>query len=95
MTNQISDLSFAVSPEAAASLHESGIVILHAGKGCLFASNVTGARIWRGVEQRLPLEVIAEEISREYEITQATAREDTERFLAELERHSLIQREEV
>lgn len=95
MTNQISNFSFTVNPEAAASFHDDGIVILHAGKGRLFTSNGTGARIWRGVEQQLPLDTIAEEISAEYQIARATAREHTVRFLAELERHTLIQREAV
>jgi hypothetical protein len=95
MTNQISDPSFTVNPEAAASFHDDGIVILHTGKGRLFSSNWTGARIWRGVEQRLPLEAIAKEISGEYQIALTTAREHMVRFLAELERHTLIQREVV
>ena len=93
MMNQISDFSFSVNPEAAASFHDDGIVILHTGKGSLYTSNGTGARIWRGVERQLPLEAIAEEISGEYNIARTTAREHTGRFLAELERHNLIQRE--
>lgn len=95
MTNQMSNASFTVNPEAAASFHDDGIVILHAGKARLFTSNGTGARIWRGVERQLPLEAIAEEISGEYQIARATAREHMVRFLAELERHKLIQREAV
>jgi hypothetical protein len=90
MANQISDLGFTVSPEAAASFHDDGIVILHTGKGRIFASNGTGARIWRGVEQRLTLDAIAEEISGWYQIALTAAREHTIRFLAELERHGLI-----
>lgn len=93
MTNQISDISFSVNPEAAASFHDDGIVILHTGRGCLFTSNGTGARIWRGVERQLSLEAIAEEISSWYKIARSTAREHAIRFLAELERHELIRRE--
>jgi Coenzyme PQQ synthesis protein D (PqqD) len=92
MTNQIGDFSFTVSPEAIASFHDEGMVILHTGVGRLFTSNGTGARIWNGVERRMPLEDIAEEISGEYNIDCATAREHAARFLAELERHRLIQR---
>jgi coenzyme PQQ synthesis protein D (PqqD) len=95
MPNQINALSFTVNPEATASFHDDGIVILHTGSGCLFTSNGTGARIWRGVEQRLPLEAIAEEIGGEYQIALTTARDDTVRFLTELERQKLIQREVV
>jgi hypothetical protein len=93
MTNRISDFSFSVNPEAAASIHDSGIVILHIGDGRLYASNGTGARIWRGVEEQLSLEAITDELSDEYQIDRATAREDVVRFLAELRRHTLIHRE--
>ena len=95
MMNPISDFSFTANPEAAASFHDDGIVILHTGKGRLYTSNGTGARIWSGIEQQLPLEAIAEEISGEYKIARATAREHTVSFMAELERHELIQREAV
>jgi hypothetical protein len=91
-TNPIGDLWFTVNPDAVASIHDDGIVILHTGEGRLFSSNGTGARIWRGVERRLSPEAIAEEISGEYDIAGATAREHTVRFLAELERHTLIRR---
>lgn len=91
-TNPTGDFSFTVNPAAAASFHDDGIVILHTGSGRLFTSNGTGARVWRGVERRLPLEAIAEELSGEYKIARTTAREHTASFLAELERHTLIQR---
>lgn len=98
MTNRIRDFSIrdfslTVNPEAAVSIHDSGIVILHIANGCLYAFNETGARIWRGVEEQLSLETIAAEISAAYQIGRATAREHVVRFLAELERHALIQRE--
>lgn len=93
MTDQIGDFCFTVNPEAVASVHDDGIVILHTGVGRLFTSNGAGAHIWRGVERQLPLEAIADEISGEYKIARTTAREHTARFLAELERHTLIRRE--
>ena len=93
MTSEVSDFNFTVNPEAAASFHDDGIVILHTDKGQLFSSNATGARIWRALEQRLPWEVIAEEISRDYQIARTTAREHTLGFLVALEQQTLIQRE--
>lgn len=84
-----------VNPEAAASFHDDGIVILHAGRGCLFTANSIGARIWRSVEQQMPLEAIAEEISGEYQIPLTTAREHMDHFLAQLQRQKLIQKETV
>jgi len=92
MTKQ-SNFSFTVSPEAAASFHDDGVVILHTGKGSLFAANRTGARIWRGIEQQQSLEAIANGISDEYQVAPNTACEHTICFLAELERQTLIQRE--
>jgi hypothetical protein len=87
------NFSFTVSPEATASIHDEGLVILHTGNGCLYTSNITGARIWYGVERKLSLEAIAEEVSSVYQIAVNTAREHTARFLAELQDHSLIQQE--
>ena len=83
---------FQLVPEAAASVHDDGIVILHAGQGRLYRTNATGARVWRGVEQGLPVDAIAGQVSREFQIAPAIAREHAVRFLGELERHSLIQR---
>lgn len=93
MRKQITEISFTVNPEAVHSFHDDGLVILHAGNGRLFTSNETGARIWRGIEQQLPLETIAKEISSVYKIAWATAREHTLNFLAALEQQALIKRE--
>ena len=93
MTNQISNFSFSVSPEATASTHDDGIVILHTGKGRVFSSNKIGALIWRGIEQRRSLDGIVKEISGEFQIAGTTARTHTLNFLAALEQHALVQRE--
>jgi UDP-N-acetylglucosamine transferase subunit ALG13 len=91
MTNQ-SNLRFHVNADAAASIHDDGIVILHTGKGSIYTSNETGARIWRCVERRLPLDAIADEMSAAYQIARTTAREHACLFLAQLERHALVER---
>lgn len=93
MTNQTSNFNFAVSPEATASLHDDGIVILHIGQGRVFSSNKTGALIWQGIEQRRSLEGIVAELSGEFQIAGPTAREHTFSFLAALEQQALIRRE--
>jgi len=95
MTNQTNGFSFTVNPEAAVSFQDDGIAILHAGSGRLFTSNQTGARIWRGLEQHLSLDAIAEKISTEYQIARTIAREQTIRFLSDLEQHALVQPEVV
>jgi len=91
LTKQSADARITVNPDAAASLHDDGVVILDNRSGRLFRSNRTGASIWRCLERQLPLEAIADEISSEYEVAPAIAREDTGRFLAELERRNLIE----
>ncbi len=95
MTNEINNFSFSVSPEASASAHDDGIVILHVGKGRVFSSNKTGALIWRGIEQRRSFDGIVDQISGEFQIAGPTARAHTLTFLAALERQALISREVV
>ena len=93
MSSQVSALTFSVNPQAAASFHDDGVVILHTGTGRLFTANQTGGRIWHGVEQQLPLEAIAKGISDDYQVAPSTAYEHTISFLTALERQVLIHRE--
>ena len=95
MSNEITNLTFMTTPEAAASFHDEGVVILHTGQGRLFRSNQTGATIWRGVEQKLSVDVIARQICSEYQIELNIAREHTFNFVAQLQRHALVQKEIV
>jgi hypothetical protein len=83
---------FTANPEAVASIHDGGVVILDNRSGRLFTSNQAGASIWRCIVLQVPVETIADEISNEYRIAQTTAREHTSRFLTELERYHLIER---
>ena len=91
--DQVSNYSFCLSPEATASAHEDGIVILHTGKGRVFSSNKTGALIWQGIEQRRSFDRIVEEISDAFEIATTTARAHAIKFLAALEQQALIKGE--
>lgn len=86
-------INFCLNPEATASTHDEGIVILHTGKGRVFSSNKTGARIWRGIEQRRSFDGIVDEISSEFQIAVTTARAHALNFLAALEQQALITRE--
>jgi len=87
------DVNFSLSPEASASTHDNGIVILHTGKGRVFSSNKSGALIWRGIEQHRSFDGIVAELSGEFQITGTTARAHAIDFLAALEQQSLIRRE--
>ena len=93
MMNETNNLKFSVNPEATASLHDDGIVILDTFKGRVFSSNKTGALIWRGIEQRQSFDGIVAEISGHFQIAVATARVHALNFLAVLEQHSLVKRE--
>ena len=93
MKYDINNLNFSLSPEASASTHDDGIVILHTGKGRVFSSNKSGAVIWQGIEQGRSFDAISEEVSSEFQIAGPTARAHTLEFLAALEQHSLIKKE--
>lgn len=90
----MNDVRVTVDSEAAGSIHENGIVFLHMGNGRVYAANKTGARIWRGIVQEQTLETIATEISDEYQIPLPLACEHVGAFITDLERHSLVQRQE-
>ena len=91
--DHINNFSFSVSPDAAASAHADGIVILHAGKGRVFSSNKTGALIWRALEQQRSIDRIVAEISDEFQVAGPTARRHAIDFLTALEQQALITRE--
>jgi hypothetical protein len=84
---------FRVEPEVTASIHDTGIVIFDGRRGRLFRCNVVGALIWQGIEAESSLETIAAKIGHQYQLAVDSAREHTIRFLADLERQSLIVRE--
>jgi predicted flavoprotein YhiN len=93
MKTQSNSLRFTPSPDVVSSVHENGIVLLHICSGQMFASNGTGARIWSALKERQSTETIVSEISTDYQIDRVTARSHVERFLIELDRQNLIQRE--
>src|SRR5215470_9377094 len=93
MSNEM--ISRRPSPQVTASMHERGIVLFHIANGQLFASNLTGAQIWQGLERQLPTDSIAEAMSLRYHIPPATARAHTAQFIARLEAECLIERSVV
>ena len=93
MRIQPNSFPFTASRHVASSVHDNGIVLLHIRNGFFFASNATGARIWRGVEERQSLETIVQDLSSDYQIDPTMARGHVEGFLIELERQGLVQRE--
>jgi hypothetical protein len=80
------------SSHVAASIHDDGLVLLHTGEGRLFASNRAGARIWEALERGTPIEMIASGMTTSYGIATERASRDVAAFLAQLERHGLLER---
>jgi len=76
------------------SEHEGGIVLMDIAKGQLFASNRTGARIWRALEAPQSLETISAAFSRDYRLPSSSARFHIERFIEDLVSHGLVQMED-
>jgi hypothetical protein len=72
------------------SHHDDGLVALDPKSGNVFAANRLGALIWKQLEQRVPVDNIAAEISRTYRIGPALALDDLCRFLADLQRRGLL-----
>jgi len=90
--NRIQDLVIQINPEAVASFHDDGVVILDNSKGRLYSSGPAGAYIWRGIERRLSLEAIAEGLHADFQVELTTARDHTARFMEQLHGNGLIER---
>ena len=90
--NRIQDPLLQINPEAVASFHDDGVVILDTSKGRLYSSGPAGAYIWRGIEQRLSLEAIAEGLHADFQVELTTARNHTVRFTEQLRGNGLIER---
>ena len=78
------------SPDAVASTHDAGLVLLHVGHGRLFSMNRTAARVWRYVEQHLSEDAIAAAIGRDYGLPVDQARQHTGKLLDELCAQGLV-----
>ena len=79
------------TPVVRVSIHDSGAVFFHLQTGRLFAANITGARIWKGLARNQDVASIAADLSREHGIPYETAHAHTAQFLDELARRDLLQ----
>jgi hypothetical protein len=89
---QINTIFCETSPHVSASRHHHGIVLFDTTHGQLFTANEAGADIWLGLEQRLPAERIAEQLSLRYSIPLESARSHTNRFIGQLADQRLVER---
>lgn len=89
---KIPDSDIKINPEAVASVHEGGVVIVDNSKGRLYSSGPTGAYIWRCIEQRHSPDSIAEKLHNDFQVGLIAAHEHTLQFLDQLQRNGLIER---
>jgi hypothetical protein len=82
----------AVSSEVRSVVEGGNLVLLHIGKGFMFKSNATGARIWQGLLDRRPRRRIAEELSLEFGVPKDIVERDVDDFIADLQSHDLLAR---
>jgi len=82
----------AVSSDVRSVVEGGNLVLLHIGKGFMFRSNPTGARIWQGLVDRRPRRRIAEELSLEFGVPREVVERDVDEFIADLESHGLLGR---
>jgi hypothetical protein len=85
-----SDDELQIPPDIRASAEPDGVVFLNVATGAVFASNAIGSCIWKGLEDRLGVDIIARKISEDYGLSWEEARQDTAAFLASLEANGLL-----
>ena len=83
-----------VSPLVRGSISSDGLVLLDVTGGCLLASNIVGARIWRLIEEQHTVSDIAHSIAGEFDIALDRATADVEAFVAALCARGLVSPEE-
>ena len=67
----------------------TGLVLFDTNKGNTFGANIVGAKIWRKLEQGVPVEQIIDEISAEFCVSREMVREDVQSFVDSLQNHEL------
>jgi len=86
-------LGFRVAPDAKASTHAGGVVLMSVSRGAVFSANRVGALIWNAAAERWNLDRVVESIRCEFDIPAESAREDAAEFLAQLAAAGLLIRE--
>jgi len=72
-------------------LGDGETALLHLGSKTYYSLNLTGARIWQGLQQELPLEEISRQIQAEFEVDSQQAERSVGRLVDELLRHQIVQ----
>jgi hypothetical protein len=72
--------------------HDEGMMLVDMANGQLFATNATGAQIWRRLHVGQGREMIARELSREGHVSYADALEHVLSFVSRLREARLLKR---
>jgi hypothetical protein len=72
--------------------HAQGMLLVDEGHRQMFATNATGARIWRSLGEGLGRETIASQLSRDGQVSYADALEHVLSFVSRLREARLLKR---
>lgn len=81
---------FHAAPNVKASENPDGMVLIHLGKGTVFAANRVGATIWNGATEGQSLDQVSRTVSSKFHIPAETAQQDAVEFLAQLAAEGLL-----
>ena|SRR5437879_5453763 len=77
-----------------AMINQDGGILMDIEHGTMISLNVSASRVWKKLQQNVPLAQIIEEISVEFKIAPDTARRDVQEFLNSLQKHALVKADE-
>ena len=78
------------APHVRASITDEGIILLDIRSGQIFSANAVAARIWRGLEQGLPMPAVVDGIAADAGVDRAIVLRDAAAFLSTLLSRALV-----
>lgn len=87
----LSELMFTISESIRCTPTEDGCIVLDTRHGQILSLNVVGSRIFDLVKRGFNQAQIADEISRDFEMSLQIVRADVFDFLANLQKHKILQ----
>ena len=67
----------------------TGVILFDTNRGDAFGANTVGAKIWKKLQQGIPVEQIIDEISAEFCVSREVVQGDVQDFLDSLKKHEL------
>lgn len=78
------------SANVLAAAVDNEVVLLDTRSGRYFSLNKTGARVWQGITEGIPVADVARDVASTWSVPFEIAERDTQRLLGELERRALV-----